>query len=90
MLHVLCLSLLAPHSLSGFANICCKGCVLAAHGHAAGAAAAAAFLLQGESLFVRPPQPSSSLTVQLAPARDTPVMLLMKVLVGSRTSQVGK
>uniref|UniRef100_A0A383WCU1 Bardet-Biedl syndrome 2 protein homolog n=1 Tax=Tetradesmus obliquus TaxID=3088 RepID=A0A383WCU1_TETOB len=45
-------------------------------------------VFQGESLFVRPPQPSSSLTVQLAPARDTPVMLLMKVLVGSRTSQV--
>jgi hypothetical protein len=52
--------------------------------------AAAAVLLQGESLFVRPPQPSSSLTVQLAPARDTPVMLLMKVLVGSRTSQVSR
>jgi hypothetical protein len=47
-------------------------------------------LLQGESLFVRPPQPSSSLTVQLAPARDSPVMLLMKVLVGSRTSQVSR
>jgi Bardet-Biedl syndrome 2 protein len=41
-----------------------------------------------ESLFVRPAHPSSSLTVPLSPARNTPVVLLMKVLVGSKTSSV--
>lgn len=45
-------------------------------------------VFKGESLLVHPPQAASSLTVQLAPAKDAPVMLLMKVLVGSRTSQV--
>lgn len=45
-------------------------------------------VFEGESLLVHPPQPASSLTVQLAPARDAPVMLLMKVLVGTRTCQV--
>lgn len=45
-------------------------------------------VFDGESLLVHPPQPSSSLTVQLTPAKDALVMLLMKVLVGSRTSQV--
>eukprot|EP00775_Hariotina_reticulata_P010207 gene10207-10368_t len=41
-----------------------------------------------ESLFVRPAQPGSSLSVPLSPARDMPVVLMMKVLVGSKTSSV--
>jgi Bardet-Biedl syndrome 2 protein len=45
-------------------------------------------VFDGESLLVAPQQPSSSLTVPLTPRRDTPVLLLMKVLVGSRTSSI--
>jgi Bardet-Biedl syndrome 2 protein len=45
-------------------------------------------VFEGESLLVAPQQPSSSLTVPLTPRRDMPVLLLMKVLVGSRTSSV--
>lgn len=45
-------------------------------------------MFDGESLLVAPQQPSSSLTVPLTPRRDMPVLLLMKVLVGGRTSSV--
>lgn len=49
-------------------------------------ASAAVQVFDGESLLVAPQHPSSSLTVPLTPRRDTPVLLLMKVLVGSRGS----
>jgi hypothetical protein len=42
----------------------------------------------GESLLVVPGAPSSTLTAAVAPARDAAVMLLIKALVGSRTSNV--
>lgn len=45
-------------------------------------------VFDGESLLVAPQQPASTLTVPLTPRRDTPVLLLMKVLVGSRTSSI--
>lgn len=45
-------------------------------------------VFDGESLLVAPQQPASSLSVPLTPRRDTPVLLLMKVLVGSRTSSI--
>lgn len=45
-------------------------------------------VFDGESLLVSPQQPSCSLSVPLTPRRDTPVLLLMKVLVGSRASSV--
>jgi Bardet-Biedl syndrome 2 protein len=45
-------------------------------------------VFEGESLLVAPQQPGPTLMVPLATRRDAPVLLLMKVLVGSRMSAV--
>ena len=42
----------------------------------------------GESLMVVPSVPSTSLTMNLNPSKDAPVMLMIKVLVGSKTSSM--
>lgn len=40
----------------------------------------------GESLMCAPADPGRTLTVPLAPARDAPVALMIKALVGARVS----
>jgi hypothetical protein len=45
-------------------------------------------IFPGESLMVVPPTPSTSLTISLHPSKDTAVMLMIKALVGSKTSGI--
>jgi hypothetical protein len=41
-------------------------------------------VFEGESLLAVPRDPSRSLTVRLAPARDAAVVLMIKALVGAK------
>jgi hypothetical protein len=41
-------------------------------------------VFEGESLLSVPAEPERTLTVPLAPARDAPVVLMIKALVGTK------
>ena len=47
-------------------------------------------VFEGESLMAVPAQPGRTLIMPLAPARDVPVVLMIKALVGSKVGWGGR